>query len=89
MDTSDEWIFQRSGIRQRHFAGEGQGASDLALEAAKRALEMAKISAKDLDYILFATMTPDYVFPGSAAVLAAKLGLDGTPALDIRQQSRR
>ena len=86
MDTSDEWIFQRSGIRQRHFAGEGQGASDLALEATKRALEMANIKATDLDYILFATMTPDYVFPGSAAVLAAKLGLEGTPALDIRQQ---
>ena len=86
MDTSDEWIFQRSGIRQRHFAGEGQGASDLALEAAKRALEMARITPKEIDYILFATMTPDYVFPGSAAVLAAKLGLEGTPALDIRQQ---
>ncbi len=86
MDTSDEWIFQRSGIRQRHFAGEGQGASDLALEASKRALEAARITPKEIDYILFATMTPDYVFPGSAAVLAAKLGLEGTPALDIRQQ---
>jgi 3-oxoacyl-[acyl-carrier-protein] synthase-3 len=86
MSTSDEWIFQRSGIRQRHFAPEGVGASDLALEAAKRAIEAAGITPKDIDYILFATMTPDYVFPGSGALLGAKLGIAGTPALDIRQQ---
>ena len=86
MDTSDDWIFQRSGIRQRHFAGEGQAASDFAFEAAKRALEAAKMSAGEIDYILFATMTPDYVFPGSGAVLGAKLGIEGVPALDIRQQ---
>lgn len=86
MDTSDDWIFQRSGIRQRHFAGEGQAASDLALEASKRALESARISPKDLDYIIFTSMTPDYIFPGSGAVLGAKLGIDGVPALDVRQQ---
>ncbi|MCL2723360.1 MAG: ketoacyl-ACP synthase III [Polyangiaceae bacterium] len=86
MDTSDEWIFQRSGIRQRHFAGEGQGASDLGLEASKRALEAARISPKDVDYIIFTTMTPDYIFPGSGAVLGAKLGIAGVPALDVRQQ---
>ncbi|HVH41614.1 MAG TPA: 3-oxoacyl-ACP synthase, partial [Labilithrix sp.] len=86
MDTSDDWIFQRSGIRQRHYAEEGRGASDLALEASKRALEAARISPKEVDYILFATMTPDYVFPGSGAVLGAKLGIEGVPALDIRQQ---
>ncbi len=86
MDTSDDWIFQRSGIRQRHYAGEGQGASDLGVEAAKRALEAARIKPSDVDYILFATMTPDYVFPGSGALLGAKLGIDGVPALDIRQQ---
>jgi len=86
MDTSDDWIFQRSGIRQRHFAGEGQAASDFAFEASKRALEAARIAAKDVDYIIFATMTPDYVFPGSGAVLGAKLGIEGVPALDIRQQ---
>src|SRR6187399_2605563 len=86
MDTSDDWIFQRSGIRQRHFAGEGQGASDFGLEASNRALESANITAKDIDYIIFATMTPDYVFPGSGAVLGAKLGIPGVPALDIRQQ---
>ncbi len=86
MDTSDDWIFQRSGIRQRHFAGEGQAASDFAFEASKRALEAARIAPKDLDYIIFASMTPDYIFPGSGAVLGAKLGIDGVPALDIRQQ---
>ena len=86
MDTDDEWIFQRSGIRQRHFAGEGQGASDLGFEASKRALESAGIRAKDVDYIIFCSMTPDYVFPGSGAVLGAKLGIEGVPCLDIRQQ---
>lgn len=86
MDTSDDWIYQRSGIRQRHYAGEGQGASDLALEASKRALEAAGISAGEVDYIIFCTMTPDYVFPGSGAVLGAKLGIEGVPALDVRQQ---
>jgi 3-oxoacyl-[acyl-carrier-protein] synthase III len=86
MDTSDDWIFQRSGIRQRHFAGEGQAASDFAFEASKRAIENARIAPKDIDYIVFCTMTPDYVFPGSGAVLGAKLGLEGVPALDIRQQ---
>jgi 3-oxoacyl-[acyl-carrier-protein] synthase-3 len=86
MDTSDDWIFQRSGIRQRHFAGEGQAASDFAFEASKRALESARIPPSELDYIIFCTMTPEYVFPGSGAVLGAKLGLEGVPALDIRQQ---
>jgi 3-oxoacyl-[acyl-carrier-protein] synthase-3 len=86
MDTSDAWVFKRSGIHQRHYAPEGVGASDLGTEAAKRALDMAGISANEIDYIVFATMTPDYVFPGSAALVGAKLGIDGTPALDIRQQ---
>ncbi len=86
MDTSDEWIFQRSGIRQRHFAREGEAASDFAFEASKRAIEAAGINPKEIDYIIFATMTPDYIFPGSGAVLGAKLGLEGVPALDIRQQ---
>jgi len=86
MNTSDDWIYQRSGIRQRHFAPDGIGPSDLGYEAAKRAIEAAGIAAKDIDYILFATMTPDYVFPGSGALLGAKLGIAGTAALDIRQQ---
>jgi 3-oxoacyl-[acyl-carrier-protein] synthase-3 len=86
MDTSDDWIYKRSGIRQRHFTPEGMGCSDLAVEASKRAIEAARISPKEIDYVVFATMTPDYVFPGSGALLAHKLGLGSTPALDIRQQ---
>ncbi len=86
MDTNDEWIRRRTGIEQRHFAGEGQGASDLALEAAKRAIDSAGLTPADIDYIIFCTMTPDYLFPGSGGLLGAKLGIHGVPALDIRQQ---
>lgn len=86
METDDAWIRQRTGIGQRHYAPEGVGASDLAVEASKRALENAKLSPEDIDYILFATMTPDYVLPGSGPILGAKLGCTGIPALDIRQQ---
>ncbi|MFW2389165.1 MAG: 3-oxoacyl-ACP synthase III family protein [Polyangiales bacterium] len=86
METSDEWIRARTGIRQRHFARDGQGPSDLAVDAAKLALEDAGIEATDVDYIIFATMTPDYFFPGAGPLLGAKLGIPGIPALDIRQQ---
>jgi len=86
MNTSDEWIFKRSGIRQRHFAPNGVGPAELGYEASKRAIEAAGIAPKDIDYILFATMTPDYVFPGSGALVGAKLGIPGVTALDIRQQ---
>jgi 3-oxoacyl-[acyl-carrier-protein] synthase-3 len=86
METSDEWIQARTGIEQRYFARDGQGPSDLAFEAAKQALHDAGIEASDIDYIIFATMTPDYFFPGSGPLLGAKLGISGVPALDIRQQ---
>jgi 3-oxoacyl-[acyl-carrier-protein] synthase-3 len=86
MDTSDAWIRPRSGIQQRHFVAEGEGVSDLALVAAQRALESAEIDKSDIDYIIFATMTPEYAFPGSGVLLGAKLGIPGVPALDIRQQ---
>jgi 3-oxoacyl-[acyl-carrier-protein] synthase III len=86
MDTSDEWIRQRTGIEQRHFCPEGQGASDLAVPAAQLALESAGRTAADLDYIIFNTMTPDHILPGSGPLLGAKLGCPGTPALDIRAQ---
>lgn len=86
MDTSADWITQRSGIHQRHYAGEGEGASDLALPAARAAIEAAGLHPEQIDYILFNTMTPDYVFPGSGALLGAKLGIPGVPALDVRQQ---
>ena len=86
MDTSDEWIQTRTGIQQRYFARDGQGASDLAVEAAKKALDDAGVAASEIDYIIFATMTPDHFFPGSGPLLGAKLGISGIPALDIRQQ---
>lgn len=86
MDTNDEWIRQRTGISQRHFCPDGQGCSDLALPAAQAALENAGKTAADLDYILFNTMTPDHILPGSGPLLAAALGCEGTPALDLRAQ---
>ncbi len=86
MDTSDAWIKQRTGISQRHFAPDGVGASDLGVEAARRAITSAGLEPGDIDYIVFATMTPDYPFPGPGALLGAKLGIPGVPALDIRQQ---
>jgi 3-oxoacyl-[acyl-carrier-protein] synthase III len=86
MDTSDEWIRQRTGIERRHFCPEGQGVSDLALPAARQAIESAGRTVADVDYILFNTMTPDHILPGSGPLLAAKLGCLGTPALDLRTQ---
>lgn len=86
MDTNHEWIAQRTGVHQRHFAAEGQGATDLAVEAAKRALDAAQLGPSDIDYVIFATMTPDYVIPGPGGLFASKLGLGNVPALDIRQQ---
>src|SRR5262249_20444840 len=86
MDTSAEWIFQRTGIAARHFATDGQGASDLALPACRDALATARLRPEDVDYILFNTMTPDYLLPGSGPLLGAKLGIPGVPALDLRQQ---
>jgi 3-oxoacyl-[acyl-carrier-protein] synthase-3 len=86
MDTNDDWVRQRSGIEQRHFADEGQGVSDLALPAAQKAIDAAGIAPSEIDYIVFGTMTPDYILPGSGGLLGAKLGIPGVPALDIRQQ---
>lgn len=86
MDTSDEWIRPRSGIAQRYFARPGDGVSKLATPAAERALEAAGLEASDVDYIIFGTMTPDFILPGSGGLLGANLGIGGVPALDIRQQ---
>lgn len=86
MDTTDEWVKQRTGIAERHFAPDGVGCSDLAAIAAKEALASAKLDASDIDFIVFATMTPDYLFPGSGGLLGSKIGIAGVPALDIRQQ---
>ncbi|MET0681580.1 MAG: beta-ketoacyl-ACP synthase III, partial [Burkholderiales bacterium] len=84
VNTSDEWIVSRTGIRQRHIADERQTSSDLALEAARAALAAAGTSAGDLDLIIVATSTPDYVFPSTACLLQAKLGVRGCAAFDVQ-----
>ncbi len=88
MDTSDEWIRQRTGIEQRYWIPEDtkMGAADLGYEASLMALENAGWTPEDLDFIIFATLSPDIMFPGSGCLLQAKLGLNSTPTLDIRQQ---
>jgi len=86
MDTTDEWIQQRTGIVTRHFADAGVATSDLAVPAARQALERAGMRPEDVDYVVFATMTPDFYFPGAGAVFAGKIGLRRVPCLDIRQQ---
>lgn len=86
MDTSDEWIASRSGIRERRWVDPGTTTSDLAQEAADRALESAGIEAAQVDMILVATLSPDHEFPGTACFLQAKMGLPGIPAIDVRQQ---
>lgn len=85
-DTSDEWIRERTGIVTRYFAADGVGTSDLATRAAKTAMETAGVEPRDIDYVVLATMTPDYYFPGVGVLLQHKLGLDKVPTLDIRQQ---
>ena len=84
VDTSDEWILQRTGIRERHIAADNEKASDLALQASRRALEMAGIAADQLDLIIVATTTPDMVFPSTACILQSKLGVKNMPAFDVQ-----
>jgi 3-oxoacyl-[acyl-carrier-protein] synthase-3 len=84
LDTSDAWIRERTGIVQRHIAAEGQASSDLALEASKRALAAAQLDASQIDLIIVATSTPDYIFPSTACLLQAKLGVHGCPAFDVQ-----
>lgn len=84
VDTSDEWIRTRTGIRSRHVAAEGQLASDLALPAAQRALQSAGVDAADIDLIIVATTTPDIIFPSTACILQSKLGVAGCPAFDVQ-----
>ncbi|WMT88853.1 ketoacyl-ACP synthase III [Pelagibacterium sp. 26DY04] len=84
VDTSDEWIVQRTGIRQRHIAAEGEVTSDLALIAARRALENAGMEASDIDLIVVGTTTPDRTFPATAAILQQKLGITHGSAFDVQ-----
>ena len=84
VETSDAWIVERTGIRARHFAAPDVCASDLALEAAKNALQVAGVEAKDIDLIIVATSTPDMVFPSTACILQNKLGANGGAAFDVQ-----
>ena len=84
LDTSDAWIRERTGIRERHIADEAQTSSDLALEASRRALQAAGVPAADIDLIIVATSTPDFVFPSTACLLQAKLGVRGGAAFDVQ-----
>jgi 3-oxoacyl-[acyl-carrier-protein] synthase-3 len=84
VDTSDEWIYTRTGIRQRHVAAEHEKASDLALAASLKALEAAGVGPQDIDLIIVATTTADMVFPSTACLLQAKLGIKNCPAFDLQ-----
>ena len=86
MDTSDEWIRERSGIRERHHVDPGVGTSDLAVEAARRAIADAGVDPSTIDFIVAATISPDHYFPGIGVMVQAKLGLGPIGALDVRDQ---
>ncbi len=82
-DTSDEWITSRTGMKERHIAAEGEPTSDIAVAAARNAIASAGIEAADLDCVIVATVTPDYLFPATACIVGSKLGIPGVPAFDI------
>ena len=85
VDTNDQWIVERTGIRERHIAAEGEFTSDLATQAARAALEVAGLAADDIDLLLVATTTPDLVFPSTACIVQSKLGMtNGKPAFDLQ-----
>ena len=84
LDTTDEWITSRTGIKERHIAGPGEKTSDLAYEAALKAIASANITPGDIDLIILATTTPDKIFPSTACTVQAKLGIKECPAFDIQ-----
>lgn len=86
MDTNDVWIRQRTGIEQRRYAPDDMGCAEMGYRASLHALESADVSASEIDCIILATLSPDYHFPGSACLVANKLGLHDVPAIDIRAQ---
>ncbi|MFC1550410.1 3-oxoacyl-ACP synthase III family protein [Candidatus Neomarinimicrobiota bacterium] len=83
MDTTNEWIIERTGIQERRWVEPGVGTSDLAVEAAKKALAMSGVNPKDVDLIIFATLTSDYAFPGASALVQKKMGMENIGAFDI------
>ena len=84
IDTSDEWITTRTGIKARHLAADNEKTSDLAVQAALKALEDAEIPAQEIDLIIVATATPDMQFPATATIVQHKLGIEGCPAFDVQ-----
>ena len=84
LETSDEWIVERTGIRARHFADPAQSCSDMAAAAARQAMESAGCLPSDIDLIILATSTPDMVFPSTACIVQHKLGIAGCPAFDVQ-----
>ena len=86
MDTTNEWIVERTGIKERRYVEDGKGSSDIAVPAIKMALNNAGLTVKDIDLIIFATSTPDYYAPGSACLIQKKMGFNNIGALDIRVQ---
>ena len=86
LNTSDEWIQQRSGVKERRFVTPGTQPSELAHKATMNALEAAELTEKDIDLIICATQTPEHMFPGTACYIQKRMGIPGVPALDVRDQ---
>jgi len=86
MDTTEEWIVQRTGIQERRFVDPGTGASDLGVTAARLAIERAGLTPKDIQFLVFATLSPDMFFPGCGVLVQEKMGMDTIGALDVRTQ---
>ena len=86
MDTTEEWIVQRTGVRERRFVESGTGTSDLGVTAARLAIERAGLSPKDIQFLVFATLSPDMFFPGCGVLVQEKMGMDTIGALDVRTQ---
>ena len=84
MDTNDEWIRERTGIKRRHIAADGETTSDMAVHAANRAMEAAKLGPEDIDLIVVGTTTPDKIFPATACLVQRKLGISGCGAFDVQ-----
>src|SRR3954463_12274298 len=86
METSHEWIVERTGIEERHWVDPGEGGAEMATKASKEAIERAGLKPTDIDLIVYATLSPDVMFPGTAVFVQRQLGLKEIPCLDIRQQ---
>ncbi|MEY2668887.1 MAG: hypothetical protein RJA59_1525, partial [Pseudomonadota bacterium] len=83
MDTTEEWIVQRTGIQERHWVEPGLGSAEMAHRATRRALDQAGWKPEDIEAIIFASLSPDHMFPGDGCFLNAKLGIPGVPAIDV------